>query len=492
LAPMRLPFSRINFPVLIIGIIVCAYAWTKSAVSSFTHDESFTYLQYIHDTFMEIISYQRSYSNNHLLNSLCMKYTELLFGNSELALRLPNLLMFIVFLGYSYFLFKKEHKLLAISVFVLLCTNITLTDIFGLARGYGMSCGFMLMSLFHFIQSFYAQRTRNLLLFHIAALLAIMSSFTLLTVYISLLLLYNLVVFLDCKIVSKEKYRFFLSNKIHLLPLLLTFFILYEPVRKVIKFNKFDFGGNTGFFQDTFASLIKTSFHEHQLSATGLICIQFIFAGIILASTALIIWNIKKGNAAFMTRFRSLIILNFLLLFLSTGIVLQHVILGIDYPVKRFALFLYPIFIIHFGFLFSYFIETGYKKIALPIITSVAFTCALFFGLKTNLRAYPEWGYDQHTKKAMQQLILAHEETPKEKVLLRVSWIFEPTVNYYRVKMKLNWLLPADRNWATENDDYYYVYRNEFDQLNPSGYEVIATFKNPDTWLLKNKKQVKF
>jgi hypothetical protein len=438
---------------------------------------------------MELFSYQRSYTNNHLLNSLFMKYSELLFGNSELALRLPNLLLFIVFLSYSYFLFKKENKLLAISVFVLLCTNTTVTDIFGLARGYGMSCGFMLMSLFHLIRSFYVHKTRNLLLFHFAALLAVMSSFTLLTVYISLLLIYNLVVFLDCKIVSKEKYRLWSSNKIHLLPLLLVFIILYEPVRKVIKFNNFDFGGKTGFFHDTFASLIKTSFHEVQLSPIGLACMQFIFAGIILASAVIIIRNIRKSNAAFITRFKALIIFNFLLLILSAGILLQHVILGIDYPVGRFAVFLYPVFIVHLGFFLSYFIEHGYKRIILPMIISIALSCALFFALNTNVHAYPEWGYDQHTKSVMQQLAASHDETTNEKVKLGITWVFEPTVNYYRQKMKLEWLLPADRDGVTVSDNYYYVFDQERNLLDPSGYEVITAFKNTGTWLLKNKKR---
>ncbi|MBL4755183.1 MAG: hypothetical protein JKY52_16510, partial [Flavobacteriales bacterium] len=147
-------FTRVSSLTVVIGTVIFLYLLTKSSVSSFTHDESFTYLHFCHNSFMDIISYKNWYSNNHLLNSLFMKYSEQLFGSSEIALRLPNLLLLLVYMVYGHLLFRRTSQLLAVAVFVLLCTNILLIDLFGLARGYGMSCGFMLMSLYHFMQSF--------------------------------------------------------------------------------------------------------------------------------------------------------------------------------------------------------------------------------------------------------------------------------------------------------------------------------------------------
>ena len=83
---------------LCLGALLFSYVFTKANMASFTHDESFTYLNYPHQSFIDIISFNDWYTNNHILNSLFIKYSEQLFGNSELALRLPNLLLLLVYM----------------------------------------------------------------------------------------------------------------------------------------------------------------------------------------------------------------------------------------------------------------------------------------------------------------------------------------------------------------------------------------------------------
>ena len=74
------------------------------------------------------------------------------------------------------------------------------------------------------------------------------------------------------------------------------------------------------------------------------------------------------------------------------------------------------------------------------------------------------------------------------KIKLGVNWLFEPTVNFYRQTMGIDWLLPVDRSGIKKNDDYYYIFKDELNQLNPLDYEVIFEFKRTNTWLLKNNK----
>ena len=180
-------------PVLFIltGLIIFAYIATKATVSSFTHDESFSYLRYVSHSFMDLVSNKDAYTNNHILNTLCMKYSEMVFGNSALALRLPNLLLLIVFFVYAYLLLRNLNPVIGLCIFILMATNTALVDFFGLARGYGLSIGFMTMSLYALVHSFNEKRTRNLILFNIGTLLAIFSNFTLLTFYVAALVVYN-------------------------------------------------------------------------------------------------------------------------------------------------------------------------------------------------------------------------------------------------------------------------------------------------------------
>jgi len=340
---MELKNLKTNSIILFLGISIFLYILIKAYVSSFTHDESYSYLYYVHTSFIDIISFKDWFTNNHILNSLFMKYSEQLFGSFEISLRLSNLLLFSVYMVYSYMLFKKESQIISITIFILLCTNNAFIDLFGLARGYGLSFGFMLMSLYHFIQSFYKQKTKNIILFHVGALFAILSSFTLLDFYVALILIYNVVIFIDCKFISHKKYHFFNSNKIHIIPFLVIVIILYEPIRKVIMYSKLDFGGKDGFYNDTVSYLIYFISHSINFSSFALIIAEVIITSIVLIPSIIIIRMIIKGNETFFIKYKGLMVSNLLIIFISIAIILQHIIFKSDYPIARFSLYLFPI-----------------------------------------------------------------------------------------------------------------------------------------------------
>lgn len=480
----------ILFSVIAIGIILFLYVFTKSYVSAFTHDESFSYLNYCKESFMEIISFSNWYTNNHVLNSLFMKYSEQLFGSSEIALRLPNLLLLIVYMVYSYLLFKNTKSLLTVAMFSLMCTNCLLMDLFGLARGYGMSCGFMLMSLYHFMEYFKDSKIRNLALFHAAALLSCLSNFTLLTFYVAIMLVYNLVAFLYAKSISDEKYSFFKSNKLHIIPLLLVIIVLYEPVRRVLTYSTLDFGGKTGFYQDTVTALIFNTFHGTGLPSVATLVLQIIFTCLLFISLFIIVRMIIKKNKPFFEQHLGLIVSCFLLILISVIIILLHVILGADYPIARFSIFLFPLFMVHLGFLVHYLMSLKYDKVILAVIFSIALASMISFWQKANLYSSAEWAYDMKTKNMIQALMSHREKNNPStgNIKLGVNWLFEPTINFYREKMEIDWLLPVDRNGISKNDDYYYIFKDELDQLDSSEYEIIEEYKNINTLLILNIK----
>jgi hypothetical protein len=484
-----LNFLKIHAITLLLGVSVFSYIVIKASISSFTHDESFSYLHYISTSFMDIISFKDWFTNNHILNSLLMKYSEKLFGNSEFSLRLPNLLLFIVYLVYSFLLFRKNSKLLIVSIFLLLCTNNALVDFFGLARGYGLSFGFMLMGLYHFIQSYYNQKTKNIILFHTAALLAILSNFTLLDFYLALLLIYNVLSIVDSKIISSEKYHFFNSNKIHIIPLLIIIIILYEPVRRVIMNSNLDFGGKIGFYSDTVESLVNYCIHGYGLSADVWVVAKILFTIILLTPTVIIIRMIIIKDENFFKNQKGLIISNLLFLFISIAIILQHILFKADYPIARFSLFLLPLYIIHFGFILSY-ISSYYKKTVTILAMSLALISSASFVLKADLYLCSEWKYDMETKNMIQKLTEYHSKnsTDTAKIKLGIDWIFEPAINFYIQTKDVKWLLPADRNGISVNDDYCYVFSESFKLMDSNRYIVVAEFKKANTVLLKNKK----
>src|ERR1700758_5553931 len=127
----------IVFALIVIALIVLDVY--KALHTSFTIDESDTYLHWVNSSFMDIISYERPGTNNHILNTLLMKFSQALFGSSELALRLPNITAHFFYLLFSFKIFTKYCKPHAILFFVLINANPFLIDFFSLGRGYGFA-----------------------------------------------------------------------------------------------------------------------------------------------------------------------------------------------------------------------------------------------------------------------------------------------------------------------------------------------------------------
>lgn len=491
LTQKRLKSARI-VPVLILmtGALVSLFMVTKATVSSFTHDESYTYLHYPHDSFIDIISFSNWFMNNHILNSLFMKYAELLFGNSELALRLPNLLALFVFMMYSYKLFQQKNPLLQISLFIILCTNVFLIDMFGLARGYGLSYGFMLMSFFHFIAYFTKPNQINLYGFHLGALLATLSHFTLLPFYIALLIIYNLVRLIQARLSTAEGFHLFKTNRQHFLPLLLNVVVLYEPVRRALQYGQLDVGGKEGFFEDTLSGFVWTVSNSAIGSDLVLVIFQIAATLIVLIPFAIIIRTIIIRNGVFFKESIGLVVSNLLLLFIAFMIVFNHYVLGSDYPVGRFLIFLIPLFFIHLGFFADFIMAGTYKTYALVFVMAIALAGSIGFSSNASLRSYTEWGYDSETKNMIQDLISYRTQMNDKSVNVRigVDWIFEPTVNFYRNVNDLHWLLAADREGINEQHQYVYTFINLIDSHDTSKYEIIKKYESTNTVLMRKIK----
>jgi hypothetical protein len=477
----------ISLILLSIGLFL--FIFTKSTVSSFTHDESLSYNMYVHKTFVDIISNKNTYTNNHLLNTICMKYSEKVFGTSELALRLPNLLMLIVFFAYIILFFRKSHPFVRITIFVLMFANSYLIDFFGLARGYGMSIAFMIMSLYHLIRSFDSKKNVHLILFNLAALFSILSSFTSLDYYVAALFIFNLISFIECRFITHEKFNFFKRNKVNIVLFLVIILVLFEPVRSFITLNPINFAGKKGFISNTLYSLISHTILNVSFSLNVMKLLEFIVILLVLFSVIVFGLNVWRANKEFLAKSKALIIVNLLLLTISVLTIIQHYLFKADYLVGRFALFLVPLFFLNVGFLYEYFLKIRYKVVLHSIAFLLAFLAATNFYANANFYSCAEWGFDMNTKKMIGDLEKAYisdtlnDRNTPHRISLGINWLFEPTVNFYRTTRNLKWFKEANRNDFKGNYDYYYIFTPDTTGLNLS--KVINTYQNSNTILAK-------
>lgn len=137
---------------LILGLLLFIYILVRSIVVAPIHDELATLFHFVdYGTFWRkdmILD-----ANNHLLNSFLAKVCYSIFGDEIWAIRLPNVLSFILFyaaiMGIT---FRIKHKYLRI--FFLIGTTCIpyVLDYFAYCRGYGMSMAFLMVAIFLFLR----------------------------------------------------------------------------------------------------------------------------------------------------------------------------------------------------------------------------------------------------------------------------------------------------------------------------------------------------
>lgn len=81
-----------------LSFVLFAYAAIRAHTVSFSYDESYTFLQHVRKGMFYQQAYDQMGGNHHLLNVWGMWVSMKLFGNGEFALRLPNLLAYVLYL----------------------------------------------------------------------------------------------------------------------------------------------------------------------------------------------------------------------------------------------------------------------------------------------------------------------------------------------------------------------------------------------------------
>ncbi len=472
------------------GLSLLVYVVLKAKQTSFTHDESFTYLDYVHQPFMDIISYKTPYTNNHILNTLLMKYAEELWGSSELVLRLPNILACLIYLIYGFRLLRRMPVAIIVPAFLCLFCHTQLCDFFSLARGYGLSFAFMLMSLYHLIRYFEKPESKQLILFHAGSLLAILGNFSLINVYLSALVAYNMICWYRSGLHSSAPpFRFLRENRIHLWAVLVFVAVLYEPIRRISKQGMLNFGGKEGFLENTFGSLISGAFYETPLAQPLYTGLKVFMLLVIIFSGLLIGWQMFRKNRRFFEEHIALCTVWLILMGIVVLSYLQHYLIRNDFYGGRFALFIYPLFMLNLLFLGDYVYRMRFRFFPSLLTYGLALALVLNFSLNMNLRFYKDWKYDSGTRSAMTILAEDHaRQQPGGKIIsLGINWIFEPSTNFYRYTRDLTWLKKTHRRGATAGDDYYYLFQSDTNAYLAKGKPRLFFLDGVNVFLAKNQ-----
>ncbi len=136
-------------------IVFSALRVVKAILEPITYDEAFSFLHYACKSIAVIFS-DYTFPNNHILNSLLMKLTTNIFGNSELILRLPSVIggIFSAIIIYKLSIMLIPRKIMRFFFLLLVLSNPFLIKFQYEARGYSLGMGFCFLALYYLYKFF--------------------------------------------------------------------------------------------------------------------------------------------------------------------------------------------------------------------------------------------------------------------------------------------------------------------------------------------------
>ncbi len=473
----------------LLGVALFAFLVTRAIVIPMTVDETHTVLIQIAKDVHEIVTFEKdAYTNNHIFNTLCIKFLVFITGmNTNLLVRLPNLLVFVI--GY-YFGIKllrqvaNEHFLLVVLGMVLLFCNPYYLDFCALARGYGMNVNFAIASVFFSYNYLLDKQLRNLIWGLVFAILCVYSNFSAEHFFFALGLYLFVFILLNKEIENKIKPLAILIGAGLLLGLLMLF-----PVLGIMRENGLRFFGIAGFYDDTILTLIRSSLYGKGYIGTDTLSfftkLYFIFYGI---ATVTIGWLLVRRRTLL---FKEAFFFFFCLLsFTALSCLLQNKLLHVAYLTTRTGLIFIPLSALMLFGLFHFIQQQlGWRWVQIP-----AFVLTVFWGHHLikyhNFRYAYEWWFDADTYNVLDILKKEYDlRSDKQKIYLGTFRNFQPSFYYYQETQHKDWMHFIPWDGTTQADgryEYMYIDQSELPLLQEK-YDILKAFNGKERYLMIRK-----
>jgi hypothetical protein len=336
-----------------------------------------------------------------------------LFGDSEFSLRLPNIIACFFYLVFSFKIANYLNTWNKLSLIILLTANPFLIDFFGLARGYGLSLMFMIVSIYYLILFFNNHQFLNGLLSLFFGIFGMLSNLTIVNYFLPLTFSLLLIIIINIK----DKKKMFRIIGLILLIAGVSIYIVATLSFKLKNNDELFFGGRIGFFYDVIVSNSRCFKYNKQYNIISIIYGTVFLYSIFIAFINIVIKRDVK-------EFSFIISLIFALSILST--IAQNVIFKTNFPVERASLFYYPLMILVLLFGSNSYI----KQFNNLLIFGVSILFFVHLVLTLNIDSCYSWRFDSSSKKVLNKL---KEETTAKKGIIRlgINSMYYPSVNFY-------------------------------------------------------------
>ena len=478
--------------IYLIGTLLLSYTAFRAYQLSFTHDESFTWHNYINNgSVIDILTGNPPAANDHILNSLLMKLFSSLWGNNAFVLRMQSLLAHFLYIICTIGLVSRfKNKWYALASFILLNVNPYMLDFFSLARGYALGNGFLMASIY-FIYKYYDNPSKKYLVASMLSIaLSVISVFTMIYTFISIIFALNIIILLKLhkknnlvhivKVWSKE------NKPIGIITIVLII-LCFIPIRRLIVFHALYWGGQTNLWHDTVLSLIEGSLYNQGYATHLMTMVAYLLTFIIVVSMIFVIKDLLRKSS---TQHTIILLLSIFMLLMPMLISqIHHWIANGKYLIWRSTIFYVPLIMWVCVVFFDYFSKKKESFVSVVFVWVFAGILLFNFTESLNFKYVTEWQYDACTKEMLNNLKEDIEKTNvKTPVNLGIHWFFEPTINFYRETQNLKWLDPVNRNGFDMPADYYYIFKYQSKYLDENHKISVKQYPVSETILAKTPK----
>lgn len=434
----------------------------RCALVPFAHDEVATFNFYIQPgSFIPFMAHVDAMG--HFLTCATEWCCFKLFGSSTLALRLPNILAFMVLCFGVFRLLnlcsRLIPKLIITSAFIF---SYHFIGFFGLIRGYGMSMAFLSFALYYFICYARHLAPRHFTKFILFSQLALSANLTLVFVVLvctAMLLYFQL-----------GSGRFFSLSNLLLLLLhagLTAFWIKFAFFLK--ESGALYYGAGESYLKVTFVSLIATITLKSKIMYA-------------LAAALFVLMSFFFVRGFLKHRMQFLRISHFGLLFSAMCVLMLSFYLlkkffGVNYPEDRAALFFYLFFMLSLAYAGEEFVPNrGFIFFPVPVFFAAHFIMAL------NFRVHPWPIYETVPARFFEKLATAQagSKQPVSIAGLRMTEFLMGFFNYNSTQKISHLTAPealqmnCDYAIAYKQDStYYQPYYDEIDREDDWGYRLL-------------------
>jgi hypothetical protein len=481
--------------IIIPGAAFFIYVALRAHRLSLTWDEANTFFEFVRNPNWLPDGYNYMSANNHLLNTWLMKCSVFLFGESEFALRLPN----VIAAGFYFFAAGALAEMLGgkkwqiLLVFILLCANPFVLDFFSVARGYGISIALLMLGILQITKYILGKHEiKNGIYAQLFLTAAVLANLTLIHVLLAVTLLLVL-----------NRFFFHRNERFSRAVMLLTIvpviaLAMLVPYLKQLKSaGAFFYGEEARSLGDTFLSLSKASAYGTFYSSRLVPVMTILVSAIPLISVIYLMRNALTAMKNAQGRW--LVFITLTLFFTIAGPMFQHLLFGANFLSGRTALFYIPLIALNF---------TGIIILCPPRVKNVLLVTAGIFSIvhfyfSYNLYFTHDWKEQADVKTAM--LALKNKNIPLAENcfanILSTDLPYEKQINYYRMRLQLTNYSHAARKESVPVCSSYYLAVDGYDKISHEvknlPKEKIRDFWLSKTWLFhfpsgSKTKQLKF